>query len=121
MSLRSRTWIPPFPATSTPVESLFLGSSRGLTQGAPLSDFCCSYQNVLRILIWLFFLFVYSQAGARLFPSFRRLSKEVGTVREPLYRLDPLHRHFDIWEFILYFMALTFTLEGALIPCLEQS
>ena len=114
-------WILPFPAASTPVELLFLGSFRRLLQAVPLSDFCRSYQNVLRILIWLFFLFVYSQAGTRLFPRFRRLSEVLETVREPLDRLDPLHRHFDVWEFILYFMALAFTLEGAPIPCLGQS
>jgi hypothetical protein len=109
-------WIPHFPATSTPVESLFLGLFRRLSRDTPLSDFCCSYQNALRITIWLFFLFVYSQAGTRHFPCFRRLSYIVETVREPLDRLDPLHRHVDVWEFILYLMGLAFTLEGASIP-----
>ncbi|KAI0268117.1 calcium activated cation channel [Gloeopeniophorella convolvens] len=50
------------------------------------------YQNALRVLIWLFFLVVYSQA-----------------VREPLDRLDPQHRHLDEWEIVLYIMALSFT------------
>ncbi|KAI0068594.1 calcium activated cation channel [Artomyces pyxidatus] len=52
------------------------------------------YQNALRIFIWLFFLGVYSQA-----------------VREPLDRLDPLHRHLDAWEIVLYVMTLAFTFE----------
>ncbi|KAH9045267.1 calcium activated cation channel [Lactarius pseudohatsudake] len=53
------------------------------------------YQNILRIVVWLFFLAVYSQA-----------------VREPLDRLDPLHRHFDFWEVVLYVMGLAFLLEA---------
>jgi len=52
------------------------------------------YQNLIRIVIWFFFLFVYSQA-----------------VREPLDRLDPLLSHLDFWEIALYFMALTFLVE----------
>ncbi|KAF8272129.1 calcium activated cation channel [Lactarius quietus] len=40
-----------------------------------------SYHNFLRIVVWLFFLVVYSQA-----------------VREPIERLGPLHHHFEIWE-----------------------
>ncbi|KAI0303946.1 hypothetical protein BC826DRAFT_201757 [Russula brevipes] len=52
------------------------------------------YQNVIRVVIWLFFLVVYSQA-----------------VREPLDRLDPLHRHLDIWEILLYVLALAFAFE----------
>ncbi|KAG2156276.1 hypothetical protein DEU56DRAFT_766342 [Suillus clintonianus] len=54
------------------------------------------YQNFLRIVIWFFFLAVYSQA-----------------VREPLDRLDPNHPMtvLDLWEFILYIMALAFSLE----------
>ncbi|KAA1466592.1 hypothetical protein DENSPDRAFT_811729 [Dentipellis sp. KUC8613] len=53
------------------------------------------YQNFFRIVIWLFFLVVYSQA-----------------VREPLDKLDPSHRHLDAWEVVLYVMSLAFTLEG---------
>ncbi|KAF8076642.1 calcium activated cation channel [Lyophyllum atratum] len=52
------------------------------------------YQNIFRIIIWLFFLVVYSQA-----------------VREPLERLGNAHRSFDEWEIVLYTMALAFTLE----------
>ncbi|KAI9513256.1 calcium activated cation channel [Russula earlei] len=52
------------------------------------------YQNALRIVIWLFFLIVYSQA-----------------VREPLDRLDPLYHHLDGWEIVLYVMALAFIFE----------
>lgn len=52
------------------------------------------YQNFIRIVIWLFFLLVYSQA-----------------VREPLNRLDPLLSHLDFWEIALYFMAVTFLFE----------
>ncbi|OAX44017.1 hypothetical protein K503DRAFT_846787 [Rhizopogon vinicolor AM-OR11-026] len=52
------------------------------------------YQNILRIVIWFFFLIVYSQA-----------------VRQPLERLDPDHGVVDVWEIILYIMALAFSLE----------
>lgn len=52
------------------------------------------YQNFLRIVIWFFFLAVYSQA-----------------VREPLDRLDPNHTVLDVWEIVLYIMALAFSLE----------
>ncbi|KZT29239.1 hypothetical protein NEOLEDRAFT_1174961 [Neolentinus lepideus HHB14362 ss-1] len=52
------------------------------------------YQNIFRILIWFFFLLTYSQA-----------------VREPLERLDPHHPNLDEWEYVLYFMAFSFTLE----------
>ncbi|KAH9049645.1 calcium activated cation channel [Lactarius hengduanensis] len=62
------------------------------------------YQNILRIVVWLFFLAVYSQA-----------------VREPLDRLDPLHRHFDFWEVVLYVMGLAFLLEGALVVIFLKS
>jgi hypothetical protein len=55
------------------------------------------YQNFLRIVIWFFFLAVYSQA-----------------VREPLERLDPNHAVVDIWEIVLYVMALAFSLEDIL-------
>ncbi|KAJ3572869.1 hypothetical protein NP233_g2814 [Leucocoprinus birnbaumii] len=51
------------------------------------------YQNIFRIVVWLFFLVVYSQA-----------------VREPLERIDITHP-FDVWEIILYFMALSFAVE----------
>ncbi|KAL4076182.1 hypothetical protein J3A83DRAFT_4357282 [Scleroderma citrinum] len=52
------------------------------------------YQNYFRIIVWLFFLVVYSQA-----------------VREPLERLDPSHASLDEWEYILYVMALAFVFE----------
>ncbi|KAG0709856.1 hypothetical protein DFH29DRAFT_841605 [Suillus ampliporus] len=61
------------------------------------------YQNFLRIVIWFFFLAVYSQA-----------------VREPLERLDPDHTVVDIWEIILYVMALAFSFEGEGIPLFYQ-
>ncbi|KAJ7167506.1 calcium activated cation channel [Mycena filopes] len=51
------------------------------------------YQNMFRIVVWLFFLFVYSQA-----------------VRQPLERSQG-PREFDEWEAILYTMALSFLLE----------
>ncbi|KAH9977639.1 calcium activated cation channel [Lactifluus volemus] len=53
------------------------------------------YQNILRIIIWLFFLVVYSQA-----------------VREPLDRLDRSRQHFDSWEVVLYVMAFAFACQG---------
>ncbi|TFK68209.1 calcium activated cation channel [Pluteus cervinus] len=52
------------------------------------------YQNAFRIIIWLFFLVVYSQA-----------------VREPLERLDDNHLLLDNWEIVLYFMGLSFAVE----------
>ncbi|KAF9443331.1 calcium activated cation channel [Macrolepiota fuliginosa MF-IS2] len=55
------------------------------------------YQNIFRIIIWLFFLVVYSQA-----------------VREPLDKINLTHRSFDAWEIVLYLMALSFTLEDLL-------
>ncbi|KAJ7786312.1 hypothetical protein B0H16DRAFT_1355621 [Mycena metata] len=51
------------------------------------------YQNMFRIVVWLFFLFVYSQA-----------------VRQPLERSQG-PRQFDEWELILYTMALAFLVE----------
>ncbi|KAG2013304.1 calcium activated cation channel [Coprinopsis cinerea AmutBmut pab1-1] len=50
------------------------------------------YQNMFRIVIWLFFLVVYSQA-----------------VREPLEKAQD--QHWDGWEVILYFMSLSFIIE----------
>ncbi|OCH94327.1 calcium activated cation channel [Obba rivulosa] len=52
------------------------------------------YQNIFRIMVWLFFLVAYSQA-----------------VREPLDRLDPDHSDLDFWEIIMYVLALSFTFE----------
>ncbi|KAI0321937.1 calcium activated cation channel [Amylostereum chailletii] len=53
------------------------------------------YQNAFRIIVWLLFLVVYSQA-----------------VREPLDRLNSsLHKHLDEWEIVLYIMSLSFSLE----------
>src|SRR5260221_769632 len=117
MSLRSNRWIPPFGPTSTLIVSPFPGPFRRLSTAAPLSNFCHSYQNALRIVIWLFFLFVYSQAGTSLLLCSRRSSEIVRTVREPLDRLAPLHHHVETWEFILYVNALAFALQGAPIPC----
>lgn len=55
------------------------------------------YQNWLRMLIWLFFLFVYSQS-----------------VQQPIeLQKDP---HFDAWEIILYMMGLAYTIEGTYNP-----
>lgn len=51
------------------------------------------YQNAFRIVIWFFFLFVYSQA-----------------VRQPLEKVDPRH-DFDVFEGFLYSMTLAFSFE----------
>jgi hypothetical protein len=56
----------------------------------------------------------------RYFPLYSNSSKIIGTVREPLDRLDPLRRHFDLWEIVLYIMALAFSFEGASIDALER-
>ncbi|KAF8499987.1 calcium activated cation channel [Gautieria morchelliformis] len=50
------------------------------------------YQNIFRIVIWLFFLLTYSQA-----------------VRQPLE--DPHHQSLEVWEYILYIMTLAFTFD----------
>ncbi|EIW82309.1 hypothetical protein CONPUDRAFT_81817 [Coniophora puteana RWD-64-598 SS2] len=55
------------------------------------------YQNFFRIIVWLAFLVVYSQA-----------------VREPIERLNPDPMPGDFWEYILYFLALAFWFEGML-------
>ncbi|KAJ6628925.1 hypothetical protein B0H10DRAFT_2160819 [Mycena sp. CBHHK59/15] len=52
------------------------------------------YQNMFRIVVWLFFLLVYSQA-----------------VRQPLERFQG-SPYFDKWEVILYTMAFSFLCEG---------
>ncbi|KAJ7490323.1 calcium activated cation channel [Mycena galericulata] len=51
------------------------------------------YQSMFRIVVWLLFLFVYSQA-----------------VRQPLERSQG-PPEFDEWEIVLYFMALSFLFE----------
>ncbi|KAJ3505660.1 hypothetical protein NLJ89_g7303 [Agrocybe chaxingu] len=61
----------------------------------PLIDQPNRYQNIFRISVWLFFLFVYSQA-----------------VREPLERLDETHENsLDEWEIVLYVLSLSFIVE----------
>ncbi|KAF8915320.1 hypothetical protein CPB85DRAFT_1293894 [Mucidula mucida] len=51
------------------------------------------YQNIIRIVIWLVLLVVYSQ-----------------TVKQPAERLDPLNsRYLDVWEIIFYVLALSIT------------
>ena len=121
MSLRTIVGICPFGPTGTQRVLLFLGSFRQLSHSTRLSDFCYSYQNFIRIAIWLFFLLVYSQAGTILILSSctRRLSQIVRIVREPLDRLDPLLSHLDFWETALYFMALTFLFESTSIELLS--
>ncbi|RDX53892.1 calcium activated cation channel [Lentinus brumalis] len=52
------------------------------------------YQNVFRITMWFLFLFAYSLA-----------------VREPLDKLDPDHGDLDIWEIVMYVLALAFSVE----------
>jgi hypothetical protein len=59
------------------------------------------YQNIFRIIIWIFFLVVYSRA-----------------VREPLDKLDENHLYIDEWEVVLYFMALSFLIEDTYRVCL---
>jgi hypothetical protein len=119
MSLRTIVGIYPFGPTGTQRVLLFLGSFFKLLQSTSLFDFRSSYQNLIRIVIWLFFLVVYSQAGTIFFTRTRRSFKIVRTVREPLDRLDPLLSHLDFWEIALYFMALTFLVEGASIELLS--
>lgn len=119
MFLRMIVGICLFGPTGTQRVLLFLGLFCKLPQSTRLSDFRYSYQNFIRIAIWLFFLIVYSQAGTIFFSRTRRSSKIVRTVREPINRLDPLLSHLDFWEIALYFMALTFLFEGASIELLS--
>ncbi|KAJ3484123.1 hypothetical protein NLI96_g5862 [Meripilus lineatus] len=51
------------------------------------------YQNIFRILIWVFFLFTYSQA-----------------VREPLDKVAN-YEDLDAWEVVMYILALAFSFE----------
>lgn len=119
MSLRTIVGTYPFGPTGSQRVLLFLGSFCRVSQSTHLSDFRYSYQNFIRTVIWLFFLVVYSQAGTIFLSHTRRSSKIVRTVREPLNRLDPSRSLLDFWEIALYFMALTFTLEGASIELLS--
>src|ERR1700730_2045476 len=76
---------------------------------------CDRYQNIFRIVMWLFFLFVYSQAGLylRYFYLIEAFTDWDVAVREPLEKLDPSHDVvFDQWEAILYVMAASYTAEG---------
>jgi hypothetical protein len=73
MFLCKAMWTRHFGATLIPFVWLFL-SRYIILYAAPVSDIGYSYQNILRIIIWLFFLVVYSQAGMPLFGS-RKLSK----------------------------------------------
>jgi len=77
MSLRSIVGIYPFGRTGTRRVLLFLGSLCELWESTPLSNFRHSYQNIIRIVIWLFFLIVYSQAGTIFFFRTHRSSKIV--------------------------------------------
>ncbi|THH28802.1 hypothetical protein EUX98_g5390 [Antrodiella citrinella] len=52
------------------------------------------YQNIFRIIVWLLFLLVYSQA-----------------VREPLDKINPDYFDFDKWEIALYVLSLSFCCE----------
>ncbi|KAK2466056.1 hypothetical protein APHAL10511_001698 [Amanita phalloides] len=52
------------------------------------------YQNIFRIVVWFFFLAVYSQA-----------------VQEPIQRLGKPQNELDGWEVVLYVMTLAFTFE----------
>ncbi|KAJ3861486.1 calcium activated cation channel [Lentinula novae-zelandiae] len=63
------------------------------------------YQNFFRIVVWLFFLFVYSQA-----------------VRQPVERLaDPSYMNtMDAWEVILYVIALSTLVEGTQLSTLYK-
>ena len=73
MFLFTTIWTRHFGVTSIPFVWLFLGGYF-IPYAAPVSDVGYSYQNILRIIIWLFFLVVYSQAGMPLF-GYRKLSK----------------------------------------------
>jgi hypothetical protein len=78
MSLRMKLGIYPFGPIGTQRVFLFLGSFCKLSQSTNLSDFPGSYQNLIRIVIWLFFLIVYSQAGTIFFSRARRSPKILG-------------------------------------------
>lgn len=71
-----------------------------------------SYQNIFRIVIWLFFLLTYSQAGQLVSIPASNVYLTFNTVRQPLEKLDSLHQTLEVWEYILYIMTLAFTFEG---------
>lgn len=85
-----------------------------------VSDYFCSlavrYQNFFRILVWLFFLAVYSQAGKCSCIYIKGSQYLMDTcackVREPLEKLGPNQSTMDGWEILMYIMALAFTIEG---------
>jgi len=52
------------------------------------------YQNIFNVIIWIFYLFVYSQA-----------------VQQPVERINPRDEGLSGWELILYIMALAFSLQ----------
>jgi hypothetical protein len=72
------------------------------------------YQNYFRITVWLFFLAVYSIAGAFMpISTSTTVSKpRPQQVQEPLDKIDPNNQHIDAWEVILYVLALSFSLES---------
>ena len=71
------------------------------------------YQNIFRITVWLFFLFVYSQAGKLQSPlKDLLLIFSKWPVREPLEKIDTALKGFDKWEVVLYLFSLSFFLEG---------
>src|SRR6266702_1290801 len=65
MFLHATIWVHLFGATLTLLISQFLGTCCTLSKSEAVfaSTFCHSYHNILRIVVWLFFLVVYSQAG----------------------------------------------------------
>lgn len=69
------------------------------------------YQNIIHIIIWMIFLFVYSQAGAEITYAVWFVAHDF-IVREPLKPLNPLKAEINGWEVAMYVMALAFALEG---------
>ena len=69
---------------------------------------------MFRIVIWFFFLFVYSQAGEyhEMFSSYVGTQSGNRTVREPLDKVNKEHKDLDLFEIILYVMGLSFAIEG---------
>jgi len=75
------------------------------------------YQNLLRIVVWLFFLVAYSQAGKYSFWIRARRQFDIISVRQPVERLsDPTYAtNLDAWEILLYALGLSIVFEGDVV------
>jgi len=108
----------PSGAILTPRDSLYPGLwiTLRISDWLILTQSSCRYQNIFRVVVWLFFLVVYSQAGQHLSTSIPCSCPNLILVREPLERLDERRTFLDEWEIVLYIMALSFFIESVFPP-----